>query len=205
MHPGVLEPIGDPETWQRAQTFLDTGATASERRRKREHYLKRDSYWGSCQSRLLLGYTSNKQDIRYAHYICTGRATKCTICTRKAAPVGVAGQFVAKNSTNTPPSPRAAIRSSQAGRGRIRSTLCRALPSHRLRHHQSTPRPHPGCHERRQSTAGYGTTRLRRPPGIPRHRTTTTRRLRHYVRAHGGPRQTLRQPNLLLAHRYHRR
>jgi len=44
---------------------------------------------------LQLDYARNKQGIRYAYYICTGRATKRTSCTRKAVPVGVAEQLVA--------------------------------------------------------------------------------------------------------------
>ena len=41
-----------------------------------------------------LDYARNKQGIRYAYYICTGRATKRTRCTRKAVPVGIAEQLV---------------------------------------------------------------------------------------------------------------
>ena len=94
LHPGAHEPIVDPVTWQHVQTLLDTRATAGERRRKHDHYLKRTLYCGTCMSRLQLDYARNKQGIRYAYYICTGRATKRTRCTRKAVPVGVAEQLV---------------------------------------------------------------------------------------------------------------
>ena len=95
LHPGAHEPIVDPETWQQVQTLLDTRATAGERRRKHDHYLKGTLYCGTCMSRLQLDYARNKQGIRYAYYICTGRATKRTTCTRMAVPVGVAEQLVA--------------------------------------------------------------------------------------------------------------
>ena len=94
LHPGAHEPIVDAETWQQVQTLLDTRATAGERRRKHDHYLKGTLYCGTCMSRLQLDYARNKQGIRYAYYICTGRATKRTACTRKAVPVGVAEQLV---------------------------------------------------------------------------------------------------------------
>ncbi|WP_370626373.1 recombinase family protein [Austwickia sp. TVS 96-490-7B] len=93
-HPGAHEPIVVPETWQQVQALLDTRATAGERRRKHKHYLKGTLYCGTCTSRLQLDYARNKQDIRYAYYICTGRAIRTTTCTRKAVPVGVAEQLV---------------------------------------------------------------------------------------------------------------
>ena len=96
LHPGAHEPIVDPETWQQVQTLLGTRATAGERRRKHDHYLKGTLYCGTCNARLQLDYARNKQGIRYAYYICTGRATKRTSCTRKAVPVGVAEQLVAE-------------------------------------------------------------------------------------------------------------
>lgn len=95
LHPGAHEPIVDPETWQQVQILLDTRATAGERRRKHDHYLKGTLYCGTCMSRLQLDYARNKQGIRYAYYICTGRATRKTTCTRKAVPVGIAEQLVA--------------------------------------------------------------------------------------------------------------
>ena len=94
LHPGAHEPIVDPEAWQQVQTLLDTRATAGERRRKHDHYLKGTLCCGTCKSRLQLDYARNKQGIRYAYYICTGRATKRTRCTRKAVPVGIAEQLV---------------------------------------------------------------------------------------------------------------
>ncbi|MGO1228054.1 MAG: recombinase family protein, partial [Brachybacterium sp.] len=38
---------------------------------------------------------ANKQGIRYAYYVCSGRASKRKNCTRRAVPVGVAEQLVA--------------------------------------------------------------------------------------------------------------
>lgn len=41
-----------------------------------------------------LDYAKNKQGIRYAYYVCSGRATGRKQFTRKAVPVGVAEQPV---------------------------------------------------------------------------------------------------------------
>ena len=95
LYPGTHEPIVDAETWQQVQILLDTRTTAGERRRKHDHYLKGTLYCGTCKSRLQLDYARNKQGVRYAYYICTGRATRKITCSRKAVPVGVAEQLVA--------------------------------------------------------------------------------------------------------------
>ena len=95
LYPGAHEPIVDPQTWQQVQTLLDTRATAGERRRKHDHYLRGTLYCGTCNARLQFDYAHNKQGVRYAYYICTGRATRKTTCTRKAVPVGIAEQLVA--------------------------------------------------------------------------------------------------------------
>lgn len=52
-------------------------------------------YCGSCGSRMQLDYPANKQGIRYAYYVCSGRASKRKTCTRRAVPVGIAEQLVA--------------------------------------------------------------------------------------------------------------
>ncbi|GFZ88690.1 recombinase family protein [Nesterenkonia alkaliphila] len=94
VHPGSHEPLIDVETWHQVQTLLEARGTASERRRKHEHYLKGTLYCGTCESRLQLDYAKNKQGIRYAYYVCSGRATGRKNCTRKAVPVGVAEKLV---------------------------------------------------------------------------------------------------------------
>ncbi len=42
-----------------------------------------------------LDFPANKQGVRYAYYVCSGRASKRNTCTRRAVPVGVAEQLVA--------------------------------------------------------------------------------------------------------------
>lgn len=94
VHPGNHKPLIDVETWQQVQTLLEARGTASERRRRHDHYVKGTLYCGTCASRLQLDYAKNKQGIRYAYYVCSGRATGRKPCTRKAVPVGVAEKLV---------------------------------------------------------------------------------------------------------------
>ncbi|MGO1851617.1 recombinase family protein [Microbacterium sp. JB110] len=92
---GTHEPLIDIETWQQVQRLLDSRKIASERRRSHDHYLKGSLFCGECGSRMQLDYPANKQGIRYAYYVCSGRASKRKNCTRRAVPVGIAEQLVA--------------------------------------------------------------------------------------------------------------
>ena len=81
-HPGAHEPLIEVDTWEQVQRLLDSRKIASERRRTHDHYLKGTLFCGSCGSRMKLDFPANKQGIRYAYYVCSGRASK-----RKTAPV----------------------------------------------------------------------------------------------------------------------
>ena len=92
---GAHEPLVDVETWQQVQRLLDSRKIADERRRTHDHYLKGSLFCGQCGSRMQLDYPANKQGVRYAYYVCSGRASKRKNCTRRAVPVGIAEQLVA--------------------------------------------------------------------------------------------------------------
>ena len=92
---GTHEPLVDVETWQQVQRLLDSRKIADERRRTHDHYLKGSLFCGQCGSRMQLDYPANKQGVRYAYYVCSGRASKRKNCTRRAVPVGIAEQLVA--------------------------------------------------------------------------------------------------------------
>jgi site-specific DNA recombinase len=94
VHDGNHPPIIDTEIWERVQRLLDSRAQADVRYRKHEHPLKGILYCATCKSRLHLDFARNKQGIRYAYYVCSGRTSKRTTCTRKAVPVGVAEDLV---------------------------------------------------------------------------------------------------------------
>lgn len=94
-YPGTHEPLLDVEVWERVQRLLDTRKLASERRRTHDHYLKGSLFCGTCGSRMQLDFPTNSQGIRYAYYVCSGRASKRKNCTRRAVPVGVVEKLVA--------------------------------------------------------------------------------------------------------------
>ena len=71
---GTHEPLVDIETWQQVQRLLDSRKIADERRRTHDHYLKGSLFCGQCGSRMQLDYPANKQGVRYAYYVCSGRA-----------------------------------------------------------------------------------------------------------------------------------
>ena len=82
--------------WNEVQSLLDSRKIADERRRVHDHYLKGTLYCGTCSSRMQLDFPTNKQGVRYGYFVCSGRATKRTECTRRAVPIDAAEQFVAR-------------------------------------------------------------------------------------------------------------
>lgn len=95
VYDGNHTPLVDIEVWERVQRLLDSRAHAGVRSRKHDHPLKGILYCATCKSRLHLDFARNKQGIRYAYYVCSGRASKRTTCNRKAVPVAVAEDLVA--------------------------------------------------------------------------------------------------------------
>lgn len=77
------------------QRLLDSRKLASERRRTHDHYLKGSLFCGTCGLRMQLDFPANSQGVRYAYYVCSGRASKRKNCTRRAVPVGIAEKLVA--------------------------------------------------------------------------------------------------------------
>lgn len=95
VHEGTHEAIVDLDIWQRVQRLLDSRARDEVRFRKHDHHLKGLLYCATCKSRLQLTLARNKQGNRYAYYVCSGKTSKRTTCTRKAVPVGIAEELVA--------------------------------------------------------------------------------------------------------------
>ena len=93
--PRTHELLIDIDTGSRWQRLLDSRRIASERRRTHDHYLKDTLFCGSCESRMQLDFPANKQGIRYACYVCSGRTSNRKNCTSRAVPVGVLEQLVA--------------------------------------------------------------------------------------------------------------
>src|SRR5690625_5110103 len=62
---------------------------------RRTHHLKGLLHCGTCGSRMLLDFATNPRGTTYAYFVCSGRASKKTSCTRRAVPVAVAERLVA--------------------------------------------------------------------------------------------------------------
>ncbi|WP_454167822.1 zinc ribbon domain-containing protein [Microbacterium lacticum] len=59
------------------------------------HHLKGLLHCGTCGARMLLDFATNPRGTTYAYFVCSGRASKRTSCTRRAVPVAVAERLVA--------------------------------------------------------------------------------------------------------------
>ena len=81
---GNHEQIIDKKIWLRVQDVLSAHNHAGDRQRNHEHYLKGSVYCGSCGSRLMLTKIKNRYGAVYDYFVCLGRHTKRTSCTRQA-------------------------------------------------------------------------------------------------------------------------
>ena len=94
LHPGAHEPIITPELFDQVQALLKARNANHTRHVQHAHHLKGLLYCGACGSRMLLDFATNPRGVTYAYFICSGRATKKTGCTRRAVPVQLAERLV---------------------------------------------------------------------------------------------------------------
>lgn len=169
-----------------------------------------------------LDYPANKQGVRYAYYICSGRASKRKKCTRRAVPVGIAEQLVAdcyRDITITEEQyaalaaqveaafdERLAARSQEraeltVNRKRLQNESDKLLAAHfaeaiDLETRQASPRSHPRRTGRHRPPACQ---RARSPQGLTQateHRAEPGGRLRHPLRTDRRARQAAGEPSL---------
>ncbi len=79
-HP-VLVP---PEVWYQVQSVLTAHKTAAEATQVHDHYLKGTIHCGQCGSRLIVSNAKNRHGKVYCYFVCSGRHSKRTDCTRQA-------------------------------------------------------------------------------------------------------------------------
>lgn len=84
---GLHEPLVSPELWYRVQNVLTAHQVSGEKTQTHEHYLKGTIYCGDCGSRLMVTHAKNGKGVVYPYFICAGRHSKRTTCTRQAMPV----------------------------------------------------------------------------------------------------------------------
>ena len=83
LHPRLVQ----PEIWYRVQTMLRSHNLAKDRTQQHSHYLKGTLYCKNCDSRLLVTNAKSHTGTIYPYFICAGRHSKRTTCTRRAVPV----------------------------------------------------------------------------------------------------------------------
>ena len=94
LHPGAHEPLIEPALFDQVQSLLKARNARMARHVTHAHHLKGLLHCGSCGCRMLLDFATNPRGTIYAYFICSGRAAKKTICTRRAVPVQVAERLV---------------------------------------------------------------------------------------------------------------
>ncbi len=95
LHPGAHEPLIDPALFDTVQSLLRARTAKMTRHIQHAHHLKGLLHCGTCGSRMLLDFATNLKGVTYAYFVCSGRASKRTACTRRAVPVAVAERLVA--------------------------------------------------------------------------------------------------------------
>ncbi len=79
-HP-VLVPT---EVWYQVQSVLTAHQCAAEATQVHGHYLKGTVHCGQCGSRLIVSNAKNRHGNVYCYFVCSGRHSKRTDCTRQA-------------------------------------------------------------------------------------------------------------------------
>ena len=95
LYPGAHEPIVEPALFDTVQSLLRARTAKMTRHVQHAHHLKGLLHCGTCGSRMLLDFATNPRGTTYAYFVCSGRASKRTACTRRAVPVAVAERLVA--------------------------------------------------------------------------------------------------------------
>ncbi len=81
---GSHEPLVPPEVWYQVQSVLTSHKSAAEATQLHDHYLKGTVFCGACGSRLMVSNAKNRHGNVYPYFVCSGRHSKRTNCTRGA-------------------------------------------------------------------------------------------------------------------------
>ncbi|MBU6495351.1 MAG: recombinase family protein [Acidobacteria bacterium] len=81
---GLHEPLVSAEVWYRVQNVLTAHQVSGEKTQVHEHCLKGTIYCDDCGSRLMVTHAKNRTGVIYPYFICAGRHSKRTSCTRQA-------------------------------------------------------------------------------------------------------------------------
>ena len=81
---GAHQPLVPAEVWYQVQSVLTAHKSASEATQVHDRYLKGTVYCGACGSRLIVSNAKNRHGNVYPYFVCSGRHSKRTDCTRQA-------------------------------------------------------------------------------------------------------------------------
>lgn len=79
-HPALVP----AEVWYQVQAVLTAHKSAAEATQIHDHYLKGTIHCGQCGSRLIVSNAKNRHGKVYCYFVCAGRHSKRTTCTRQA-------------------------------------------------------------------------------------------------------------------------
>ena len=83
-HKGAHQPLVPAEVWYQVQSVLTAHKCAVEATQVHDHYLKGTVFCGACGSRLVVSNAKNKTGNIYPYFVCSGRHSKRTDCTRQS-------------------------------------------------------------------------------------------------------------------------
>ena len=81
---GSHEAIVPKEVWYQVQAVLDAHKSAADATQVHDHYLKGSVYCGQCGERLIITHAKNRHGNIYPYFVCSGRHSGKTECTRHA-------------------------------------------------------------------------------------------------------------------------
>jgi len=81
---GSHEALVPPEVWYQVQSVLASHKSAADATQVHSHYLKGSVFCGQCGSRLIITNAKNRHGNVYPYFVCAGRHSKRTTCTRQA-------------------------------------------------------------------------------------------------------------------------
>ncbi len=92
--PGRHDPLVPEPVWQRVQDILSSRAVG-EKSRDYPRYLRSSVFCGSCKSWLIVQLARNRHGTLYEYFVCSGRHSKRTSCTRSAMRIALIEEKVA--------------------------------------------------------------------------------------------------------------
>ena len=84
VYPGSHEALVPKEVWYQVQNVLESHISAADATQLHAHYLKGTIYCGACGSRFIIVNANNGKGKIYPYFVCNGRHSKKTGCTRQA-------------------------------------------------------------------------------------------------------------------------